>query len=103
MNTKRKFRRVTFGRKLNEKQLRSALRQTMREMAKDPAPEAAPSRLESVLIESSKTTVYLSGNGPGLEAVATAVRNKYGDAKVSKSSRADAFRLPRDLDSKRKE
>jgi hypothetical protein len=70
MRTTRQFRRVTFGRRLDVQQLQAALSHTMVEMAKDPAPEAAPVRLEGVLVEPQQTTVYLSGNGPGLDAVA---------------------------------
>lgn len=99
MNTRREFRRLTFGRKLDEKRLQVALGQTIREMTKNPAPEAAPARLESILIEPKETTVYLSGNGPGLDAVATAVRNNFSGARISKARRADALRPPRDLGS----
>ena len=102
MNTKREFRRVRFGRKLTVRRLQSALSQTMRKLAKDPAPEAAPARLESILIEPKETTVYLSGNGPGLDVVAKAIRSSFAGAKVSKCRRADAMRPPQDLRSKRK-
>lgn len=94
MNSRRQFRRVTFGRKLDVKRLRAALARTMREMAKDPAPEAAPARLESVLIEPGETTVYLSGNGPGLDAVAKAVLSDLSGVKVTRARRADARRPP---------
>ena len=102
MRTKREFRRVTFGRKLDVKRLRSALSQTMRELAKDPTPTAAPARLESVLIEPKQTTVYLSGNGPGLNAVATAVRSRFSGAKISKARRVDVMSPPPELRSRNK-
>jgi hypothetical protein len=41
--------------------------------------------LESVLIEPQQTTVYLSGNSPGLDAVVNAVRSNFSDAKVAKA------------------
>ncbi len=102
MSTRREFRRVTFGRKLDVKRLRSALSQTMREMAKDPAPEAAPARLESVLIQPNETTVYLSGNGAGLNAVAAAVGSRFSGAKVARARRVDVMRPPADLRSRRR-
>jgi hypothetical protein len=101
MSTKREFRRVTFDRKLDVKRLRAALARSMRETAKDPKAEAAPPRLESVLIRAKETTVYLSGNGAGLDAVATALRSSVPGSKVSKASRADAMRPPRDLQPRR--
>jgi hypothetical protein len=100
MRAQRQFRRLTVARKLDVKGLRAALSQTMEEMVQKPAPEAAPVRLEGVLIEPQQTTVYLSGNGPGLDAVVNAVRTNFSDAKVSKARRADAMRLPRALSSR---
>jgi hypothetical protein len=94
MRTTRQFRRVTFGRRLDVQQLQAALSRTMVEMAKDPAPEGAPVRMEGVIVEPQQTTVYLSGNGPGLDAVARAARRSFTDAKVSKARRADARRPP---------
>lgn len=94
MKTQREYRRVTVGRTLDAKQLRAALSQTMLEMAKDLAPEAAPARLESVLIQPTLTTVYLSGNAPGLMAVATALRRSFSGVEISKALRADAVRPP---------
>lgn len=97
METKREFRRITFDRKLDVKRLVATLARTTRHMAKDPTPDAGPARLESVLIEADKTTVYLSGNGAGLDAVATALYATARGAKVAKASRADATRPPQDL------
>lgn len=97
MDAKRDFRRVTFGRRLDVKRLRAVLRRAMREMAKDPMSGAAPTRLESVLIEPGDTTVYLSGNGPGLDAVARVVRSDFTGARVSGARRADAKRPPSGL------
>jgi hypothetical protein len=97
MGTTREFRRLTFDRKLDVKRLQAALARAMRETATDPVPEAAPARLESVLIEPQGTTVYLSGNGPGLDAVAKAVRATVPGARIARAKRADAMRPPRDL------
>lgn len=63
----------------------------------EPASEAAPVRLESVLVEPQHTTVYLSGNSPGLDAVVNAVRSNFSNVKVSEARRGDAMRLPRPL------
>jgi hypothetical protein len=100
MRAQRQFRRLTVARKLDVTRLRAALSQTMTEMVKKPAPAAAPVRLEGVLIEPQQTTVYLSGNGPGLDAVVAAVRSKLPHAKVSKARRADARRVPPALSSR---
>jgi hypothetical protein len=100
MRAQRQFRLLKVARKLDVKRLRAALFRTMQEMAKNPASEAAPVRLESVLIEPQQTTVYLSGNSPGLDAVVNAVRSNFSDVKVSKARRADARRLPRALSSR---
>jgi hypothetical protein len=102
MKTRREFRRITVGRQLEATQLRAVLSQMMRETAKDPAPQAAPARLESVLIAPQETTVYLSGNGAGLNAVATALRNVFPDARISKASPTDAKRPPRGLSTRRR-
>jgi hypothetical protein len=95
MNPRRVFRKVTFGRKLDLRRLRAALSQTMREVMKDTPPKAVPVRLESILIETDKTTVFLSGNGPGLNAVAVALRRNFSDVRISNTSRDDAVRPPR--------
>jgi hypothetical protein len=97
MSTRREFRRVAFGRKLDVKRLQATLARAMRETAQDPAPEAAPARLESILIEANATTVYLSGNDAGLDAVATALRGSVPGVRTSTASRADARRMPRAL------
>ena len=94
MSTRREFRRVAFGRKLDVKRLHATLARTMRETAKDPAPEAAPARLESILIEAKATTVYLSGNDAGLDAVAAALRGTVPGTRISTVSRAEARRTP---------
>lgn len=95
MNSGRKFRQITFGRKLDVKRLRAALSRTMREAMKNPSPKAAPARVESILIETDKTTVFLSGNRPGLNAVAVALRTSCSDVNISKASRDDVVRPPR--------
>jgi hypothetical protein len=100
MRAQRQFRQLKVARKLDVKRLRAALHQTMQEMAKNPASEAAPVRLESVLIEQQQTTVYLSGNSSGLDAVVNAARSNFSDVKVSKARRADAMRFPRALSSR---
>jgi hypothetical protein len=100
MRAQRQFRQLKTARKLDVKRLRAALYQTAQEMAKNPESEAAPVRLESVLIEPQQTTVYLSGNSRGLDAVVNAVRSNYSDVKVSKARRADARRFPRALSSR---
>jgi hypothetical protein len=66
----------------------------MRETAKDAAPEAAPARLESIFIEAKATTVYLSGNDAGLDAVAAALRGTVPGTRISNVSRAEARRTP---------
>lgn len=93
MTTTRKFRQVKFGRKLDEKRLLATLSTTIRDIAKDPAPEAAPVRLESILIEEDKTTVHISGNGPGLDAFTGSLRKRHSKVKIAKSSRKNALRL----------
>jgi len=100
MRGQRQFRRLKVARKLDVKRLQAALFQTMQEMAKNPASAGAPVRVESVLIEPQQTTVYLSGNSPGLGAVVNAVRSNYSDVKVSKARRADAIRFPPALSSR---
>lgn len=102
MSDRREYRRVTFARKLDVKQLRAALARTMRQIAKDPTSAAAPARLESILVEPNQTVVYLSGNSPGLDAVAKGVRSSLTGAKIGRAERADARRLPRTLTSKAK-
>jgi hypothetical protein len=95
MKPTREFRRFTLDRKLDVKRLHAALREATREMAKDPTPEAAPARLESVLIEPTGTTVYISGNSAGLNAVASAVRSRFSAVKITNARRGDAKRMPR--------
>lgn len=95
MKNKREYRRLTVGRKMDEKQLRSTLRQIVDEVASIHAPSAAPIRLESVLIEPSKTTVYFSGNESGLRTITAATKKTLSDANVSKARRADARGEPR--------
>ena len=97
MKIRREFRRITFGRQLEADRLRALLSQTMRETAKKPAPEAAPARLESVLIEPQETTVYLSGTGAGLKAVAAALKSHFSGATIAKARPIDAKRQPRGL------
>ena len=87
MDPKREFLKVTFDRKLDVKRLQASLSQTMREVGAKPSPEGAPARVESVLIESNKTTVVLSGNRPGLDNVASALRSTFSYAKVSKPAK----------------
>ncbi len=99
MATTREFRQVKFGRKLDEKRLLVTLSTTIRDIAKDPAPEAAPVRLESVLVEKGQTTVHLSGNSAGLEAVTGSLRKRYSKVKIAKSSRKHALRPARTLSS----
>ena len=82
MKSRREFQRVTFGRRMDVARLRAVLHQTMLEMAKNPAPEAAAARLESVLIEPTETTVYVSGTGPGSKA---SPRYSSGISQVSRS------------------
>jgi hypothetical protein len=94
MDLRREFRRVTFDRKLDIKRLQAILSQTMREAMKNPSPQAALARVESIFIESERTTVYLSGNGAGLNAVSTALRTSYPKANISKATRADTARPP---------
>ncbi|MGH7516134.1 MAG: hypothetical protein ACREOC_01510 [Gemmatimonadales bacterium] len=95
MNSEREFRQVTFGRGLSVKRLQAALARTTKDMMKDPAADAAPARVERVLVEGEETTVFLSGNGPGLDAVAAAVRRAFSDATVSTVYRGDVERAPR--------
>jgi hypothetical protein len=97
MSTRREFRRVAFGRKLDVKQLQATLAKAMRETAKNPASGAAPARLESILIEPKATTVYLSGNDTGLDAVAAALRGSVGGTRISTATLAQARRMPRAL------
>ncbi len=103
MSDRREYRRVTFDRKLDAKQLRAALARAMRQVAKDPTSAAAPARLESILVEPNQTVVYLSGNSPGLDAVAKGVRGSLAGAKVGRAERAEARRPPRALTSKARE
>lgn len=102
MSTRREFRRVVFGRKLDVKRLQATLAKAMRETAKGAAPEAAPARLESILIEPTTTTVYLSGNDAGLDAVAAALRGTVEGTRMSTSTRAQARRMPRALRARKK-
>jgi hypothetical protein len=102
METRREYRRIKFGRKLDVKRLRSLLARTMRETSKNPVSEEAPVRLESVFIEQKATTVYLSGNEVGLDAVAAALRSGKADARTSKVSRDDARQIPRALSRKQR-
>jgi hypothetical protein len=97
VRTRREFRRITFGRRLEADRLRAVLSQTMRETAKEPAAEAAPARLESVLIEPHETTVYLSGTGAGLKAVAAALESHFSGTTITKARPIDARRPPRGL------
>jgi glycerate-2-kinase len=94
MGVRREFRRVTFDRKLDVKRLQAILSQTMREAMKKPSPQAAPARVESILIQSGETTVYLSGNGAGLDAVAEVLRSQVSKVNISKATRADTARPP---------
>lgn len=102
METRREYRRLKFGRKLDVKRLQSLLARTIRETSKDPASEAAPVRLESVFIEPKATTVYLSGSEIGLDAVAAALRGGKAEARTSKVSRDDARHIPRALTRKKR-
>jgi hypothetical protein len=95
MNSAREFRQITFGRKCDVKRLRATLSRTMREVMKNPSPNAAPARVESILIETDETTVFLSGNRPGLNAVAAALRRSFSDVIISKASRDAVVRPPR--------
>ena len=95
MNPRREFRKLRFDRKLDVKRLRAALTRTMREAMKNPLSGAALARVESILIEPNKTTIFLSGSRPGLEAVAKALRSTFSDVNISKASRNDAVRPPR--------
>ncbi len=95
MNSEREFRQVTFGRGLSVKRLWAALARTTKDMMKNPAADAAPARLERVLVEGDETTVFLSGNGPGLDAVAAALQRGFSDATVSTVYRGDLERAPR--------
>ena len=100
MKAQREFLRVTLGRRMDVARLRAVLHQAMLEMAADPAPEAAPARLESVLIEPTETTVYVSGNGLGLKVLATALQGHFSGVEISRARRADAMRLPAALESR---
>lgn len=95
MNPRREFQKLKFGRKLDVKRLRAALSRTMREAFKNPSRGAAPARVESILIETNETTVFLSGNRRGLDAVAVALRGTFSDVHISKASQKDAVRSPR--------
>jgi predicted ATP-dependent protease len=94
MDSKREFIKVTFDRKLYVKRLRAALSQTMSVVGANPSPEGAPSRVESVLMEKAKTTVVLSGNRHGLNAVASALQSSFSYAKVSKPAKKMFVILP---------
>ena len=94
MTSERNFCSVTFERELDVKKLQAVLAKTMRTVLADTGTEAAPARLESVLMEPARTTVYLSGNGPTLDAVARAVCANHKGVEVAKATREDARRLP---------
>src|SRR5438128_2004020 len=94
MDSERAFRRLTFGRKLDGKRLQAELSKTMREAVKNPS-TAASARVESILIEADETTVVLSGNHAGLEAVTGALRSSLPYVTVSEARRDDAMRPPR--------
>ncbi|HZD52905.1 MAG TPA: hypothetical protein VE175_07640 [Woeseiaceae bacterium] len=102
MSTRREYRRVAFGRKLDVKRLQATLAKVMREAGKDPAPEAAPARLESIVIEPKSTTVYLSGNDAGLSAVAAALRGTVEGTRISTVTETEAKRMPRALRPRKK-
>ena len=95
MKDRREYSKVTFGRKLDVKRLQGALSRTMGEATRNPSPKAAPVRVESILIQTGETTVFLSGNRPGLDAVARALRKGFSDSTVSKATRDAARRPPR--------
>jgi hypothetical protein len=95
VNSKREFRKLKFGRKLDVKRLRAALSRTRREELKNPSPQAALVRVESILIKADETTVFLSGNRPGLDAVVVALRSTFSNIKTSEASRDEAGRPPR--------
>ena len=93
MKPDREYRRIEFSRKLDVKRLQAVLSKAMRQFAKSPPPDAAPARVEGFRVESDKTTVFLSGNGGGLEAVSRLVGTRFPDARVTSASRSDALRL----------
>jgi hypothetical protein len=95
MGSRNSFRQVTFARKLDVKRLRVALARTMRESMKNPSPSATLARVESVFIQADKTTVLLSGDPAGLNAVGVALHRSFPDANVSRASRRDVMRRPR--------
>jgi hypothetical protein len=94
MNAEREFRQVTFGRGLSIQRLKAALARTTKDMMKNPGADAAPARVERVLVEGDQTTVYLSGNGAGLNAVAAALQRGFPEATVSTASPDDVERTP---------
>jgi hypothetical protein len=94
MNSEREYRQVAFDRKLDVKRLRAALSKTMRGSMKNPLPEATVVRPESIRIERDRTTVFLSGDAGGLEAVAAALRTTFPDARVTPTTREEAERPP---------
>jgi hypothetical protein len=94
MHHNREFRQVNFGRRLDLKRLLAALSRATREVIKNPSPGAAWARVASILIESDRTTVVLSGNRAGLDAAATSLRGSFYDVKISKVSQGDAVRPP---------
>lgn len=97
MKMTREFRRLTFSRQLEAKQLQAILRKTMREVESNIAADVGLARLESVLITPKETTVYISGNRAGLDAIGKAVRGLSAGTKVAKARQADAKRPPRQL------
>ena len=95
MKISREFRRLTFSRKLEAKQLQVILRNTMEEVESNIASGVGLARLESVLITPKETTVCISGNRAGLDAIGKAVRGQIAGTKVAKARQADAKRPPR--------
>src|SRR5262245_46104892 len=94
MSSEREFSQFTFPRKLDVKRLKAALSTTMRDLMKTSSPGAAPVRPERILIETHKTTVFLSGNRPGLDAVGVAIRRHFSDVYILNASREDLVRPP---------
>jgi hypothetical protein len=80
----REFRQLSFGRKLSMKDLRVLLAQVSRELVANHAADAWRSRVKSILFLKNDTTVVISGSGPGLNEVATALRRTNPEVKVSK-------------------
>jgi hypothetical protein len=97
----REFRPVTFDRKLDVKRLQAVLSKTMREAAGDPSPDASLARPERIWIEADRTTVFLSGDAGGVEAVGAALRKTFPEAKLSMASREDAACPPASMPQQR--